>query len=100
MRHLKKIAEALINPKLQEGFLNMNKRNEIQNGIIEIFNKRTTVYSPRLMTRGMDTKKIGLVPPRVAKISVVTKKQQNVRDTKQFIQKRKRKRKNEHNLFH
>ena len=40
------IAEALNNPKLQEGFLNGNKENEILNELVEIFDKQKITNKP------------------------------------------------------
>ena len=45
----KKIEEALNNPKLREEFLNGNKQNETLNKIVGIFDRRTTVYYPRMI---------------------------------------------------
>ena len=60
---LKEIAEALNNPKLQEGFLNGNNENEILNGIVEIFDWKT-VRQPR-MSSSPNTEEITYVPERV-----------------------------------
>ena len=62
------IAEAFNNPKLQEGFLNGSKENEILNKIVKIFEKRYTVHSPRVLKRGMEiNNNIAHVPPKVQK---------------------------------
>ena len=55
--------EALNNPKLQEGFLNGNKENEILNEIVEILDWKT-VRQPRV-SPSPNTEKIVHVPARV-----------------------------------
>ena len=63
----KEIVEALNNPKLREGFLNGNKKNEILNEIVEIFDRRMTVHRPR-MSPGPNTGKIAPVPVRAKEV--------------------------------
>ena len=58
-----KIAKALNNPKLREGFLNGKKENEILNETVEVFDRKTD-RRPRV-SPNPNIEKIAHVPARV-----------------------------------
>ena len=76
------IAEALINPKLQEGFPNRNKENEMLNEIVGIFDRQTTIHRQRVLKPGQNTKKVVHVPVRVENPMCEQKKHRKQNNTK------------------
>ena len=60
----KEIAEALNNPKLQDGFLNGNKENGILNEIVNIFDRQKDAHLPRVSHKP-NPDKTAHVPARV-----------------------------------